>query len=453
MLRSTHQFKGKQPSSNIKVCESEGLPGIQFFGFSGRGVVDGGVAGTSALSQSAPAWDEYSRQLGINMVRIGFSMRILQPHPDSNLKDLAEGFASTEASWAKDDSTYFYLIERSLELGWHPLICLNPSGNQYWLNVPPRTPTELKNWRHFCFQVASYLFQNWPEVRHFEIMNEPDIGYLDGYYQRFTYQEYRACMKEAVEAIREVNPYAEILACGAAGFWPYFTRFFFEPFTSKLIRKDLDLIDYVSYHNVGGSPKEKSFLEASHKKLKKKKLQRSVGIFNSEWAWWKGHDIDNYETAFRIGSILFFQALGGAAGSLYLGPAQPDDFPYLGVLTFEPGDPNQIKRLTKTFYSLRLVARGVVGGKRRTVNQSNSDLLCYAKESDNQILLTVLNPTQSHIEASISFGDSSNRALTVRRFDRTTNDGILINDGFLTDMPHAFPAKSMTQFILRLANS
>ncbi len=122
----------------------------------------------------------------------------------------------------------------------------------------------------------------------------------------------------------------------------------------------------------------------------------------------------------------------------------PDDFPYLGVLTFEPGKPNQIRRITKTFYILRLVARGVVGGKRRAINQSNLDLFCYAKDGGRETLL---------IGASISFGNYARGALTIRRFDRTTNDGIVIEDNFLKEMRHNFLPESLTQLILHTTNS
>ncbi len=47
-------------------------PGIKYIGWSGRGWADGGPIGARPLNCSAPSWDSYGQEIGINMVRMGF---------------------------------------------------------------------------------------------------------------------------------------------------------------------------------------------------------------------------------------------------------------------------------------------------------------------------------------------------------------------------------------------
>ncbi len=66
---------------------------MKYLGWSGRGWIDGGPAGAGPLSSQAPSWDDHGQEIGINMVRMGFSIKHFlsdaeTTHSPENISDL-----------------------------------------------------------------------------------------------------------------------------------------------------------------------------------------------------------------------------------------------------------------------------------------------------------------------------------------------------------------------------
>jgi len=289
--------------------------GIKYIGWSGRGWADGGPTGAGPIHCNAPSWESYGQEIGINMVRMGFSIKHFLPEnvniQDSMAYQIKKGLENTDVSWAKSEHTsYSYAIQRCYDLGWKILICINPSFSSAWEPslITPSSPF-LKLWKDFCFSLTKSIEENWPGMAdYFEITNEPDIGYFDGesflpYYQGssggISPFQYTLLLQNAYEGIKEAAPNAKIIGPGLAS-WN-------RNWVEEVLTRGSSHLDGVSYHNVSGNLKDEDTLRDAKRLLSKCAPQAADSIFNSEWAWWPNHDINSQETALRIAQILYFQ--------------------------------------------------------------------------------------------------------------------------------------------------
>lgn len=452
-------MKGKMKS--IQVINKVVGEGMQYIGWSGRGWADGGPLSAGPLSSRAPSWDRLSQEIGINMVRMGFTMKHFVPTDLSQNflfpEFIKKGMENIEVSWAKSrDTTYSYELKRCQELGWKALICVNPSLNKEWEPYMLSESSDfLSLWEYFCFHLAGYVDENWPDTAcFFEITNEPDIGYFDGETSLPDYQgfprgispfQYRLLLERAYRGIRKAVPEAKVIGPGLAR-WN-------QKWAKKILKKKSPCLDGLSYHNVGGSLQDASTLKQAKSLLSDYLSLSSELVFNSEWAWWPFHDTDDMETALRAAHILYLQAVGGAYASLYLGPSQPKDFTKgLGVLKFEPDKPDSVEK-TRTFHAFRLMTRGVLKGKRLQVENLYNKLKVLAiYKADQDLVITLLNPSGKEFkEISLAldphFDLKKDSLLKVYKFDHYQVD---YSKEFQYNVLKNFdiPPKSITQFVI-----
>lgn len=435
--------------------------GIKFIGWSGRGWPDGGPTGAGPLNSQAPSWDSYGQEIGINMVRLGFSMKLFlagdknDQHPMS--EKIKKGFENREVSWAKSVHTsYSYSMQRCSDLGWKILVCINPSYRSPWSPfLIIQSSDSLRIWKEFCYTLARSIEKNWPGMAdYFEIANEPDIGYFDGESFLPDYRgpsggitpfQYSLLLQNAHKGIKEAVPHAKVIGPALAS-W---NRYWIE----ELLDQSKSYLDGLSYHNVGGNLKDEEIMEEAKSLLSQHAPQAEGVIFNSEWAWWPNHDINSHETALRIAQILYLQTVGNAYGSLYLGPAQPNAFKKgLGVLQFHPDNPNAVKK-TKTFFVFRLMARGVMGGKRLELINPFKKLRVFALLKDKkELVMTVINPSKKKFwNISIHVDDTFplRRAPFVKlyQFDSNHSDSCEESDYKILERFNIEP-ESIIQFII-----
>lgn len=377
--------------------------GIKHIGWSGRGWPDGGPSGAGPINCQAPSWESYGQEIGINMVRMGFSIRHFLPAGSEIQTSFSEhvkkGLSNTEVSWAKSEQTsYSYAIQRCRDLGWKILICLNPSYRSAWPPSQINSPSPfLRIWKQFCFDLTQSINEFWPGMaEHFEITNEPDIGYFDGEtflpdYQGssggITSSSYSLLLQNAYDGIKKAAPQAKIIGPGLAS-WS-------RNWIAELLIQSASCLDGLSYHNVAGNLKDADRVKEARELLSEYAPRATNFIYNSEWAWWPYHDTNRLDTALRIAQILYGQAAANTYGSLYLGPAQPEDFKKgLGVLKFSPDDPNSVEK-TKSFFCFRLMVRGVLGGKQLELMNPFKKLNILAFIHDqNKLVVTILNPSK-----------------------------------------------------------
>ncbi len=391
----------------IRIHNSPVGTGLTYIGWSGRGWVDGGPVGAGPLNSRAPAWDSYGEEVGINMIRVGFSIKHFLSAVKENRKSLPDrirrGLENKEVSWAKSEGTgYSYTIQRCRDLGWKILICINPSYRSSWDPYSLVQSTDsLGVWMDFCFTLAKSIQENWPgQAEYFEVTNEPDIGYFDGETYLPDYRgpsgginptQYCLLLQAASRGIKEAVPRAKIIGPGSAS-WN-------RTWVEEILSQDDLFLDGLSYHNVRGNLKDEEILKDAKSLLSQHVPQAEGFIFNSEWAWWPNHDINSHETALRIAQILYLQTIGNADGSLYLGPAQPIDYKKgLGVLQYQPDEPNSVKK-TKTFYAFRMMIRGILRGKRLELTNPKKKLNVFALLNDKkELVMTAINPSKRRLK-------------------------------------------------------
>lgn len=448
---------------HIKIKNKYAGPGIKYIGWSGRGWADGGPIGAGPINCRAPSWDSCGKEIGINMVRVGFSLKHFLPDDLDDDYSLSEyvkkGMENAEVSWAKSKGTSYSLyIKRCCELGWKILICINPSLNKEWEpHLITRSSYFLKIWERFCFQLAGYIDKNWPGMAEFfEITNEPDIGYFDGETSLPDYKgnrkgitpfQYRLLLQHAYKGIKKAVPDAKIIGPSLAS-WD-------RKWIKEILMQSGSYLNGISYHNVMGNFRDTKTLKEARELLSNNMSQSSDIIFNSEWAWWPNHDTDDLETALRIAQILYLQASGSAYASLYLGPAQPKDFKKgLGVLKFNPDEPNSVEK-TKTFYAFRLMVRGVLGGRRlELVNPLKKLKILALFRNKQELVITLINPDKKKfrdisiiIDESINFKEKA--SLKVYKFDDNCFD-YCKESSFNLLKAFDVEANSISQFVIPL---
>lgn len=417
------------------------------------------------MNSQAPSWDSYGQEIGINMVRTGFSIRHFLSETANSEASLSEqikkGLENREVSWAKSEQTsYSYLLQRCCELGWKVLICINPSYRSAWgPSLLTQSSYHLRVWKNFCFYLAKSIEEEWPQMaQYFEITNEPDLGYFDGESLLPDYQgpsggitpfQYSLLLQNAYQAIKEAAPNAKIIGPGLAS-W---NRYWLE----EVLTRSSAYLDGVSYHNVGGNLKDEETLREARRLLSQYAPQIADFVINSEWAWWPNHDINQQETALRIALILYSQTVGNAFGSLYLGPAQPKEFKKgLGVLQFHPDNPNSVER-TKSFFAFRLMVRGVLGGKRlEMINPFKKLKMLALMNSGKELVITVINPSKKKFpNISIDIDQSipllKESFLTLYQFDDDHSDSCEKSDYNLLKRFNIKP-ESILQFVISISN-
>jgi hypothetical protein len=450
---------------NIKIKNKYAGPGIKYIGWSGRGWADGGPIGAGPINYRAPSWDSCGKEIGINMVRVGFSMKHFLPddlNDDYSLSAyIKKGMENAEVSWAKSKGTSYSLsIKRCCELGWKILICINPSLNKEW---EPHLITSssyfLQLWEEFCFHLAKLIDENWPGMAEFfEITNEPDIGYFDGETSLPDYKgirkgitpfQYRLLLQHAYKGIKKAAPDAKIIGPSLAS-WD-------RKWIKEILMQSGSYLNGISYHNVMGNLRDMETLKEARELLSNNMSQSSDIIFNSEWAWWPNHDTDNLETALRVAQILYLQAVGNAYASLYLGPAQPRDFKKgLGVLKFYSNKPNLVEK-TLTYYALRLMIRGVLGGNRLELFNPLKKLEILALfRNQKELVISLLNPSKKRFrDISIRIDESINlkekASLKVYQFDNDHRDDYKESSCIILKN-FDIEAKSINQFVIQINN-
>ena len=437
--------------------------GITYLGWSGRGWIDGGPTGAGPLNSQAPSWDRYGQEIGINMVRMGFSIKHFLSDTETtnspnDLSDLIRiGLENKDVSWAKSEFTsYSYAIQRCSDLGWKILVCINPSYRSAWSpSLITQSAHSLRTWKSFCFHLSKSIEENWPGMaEYFEITNEPDIGYFDGESYLPDYKgprggmtpfQYSHLLQNAYEGIKSALPKAKIIGPGLASWNPYWIE--------DVLTGCSSCLDGISYHNVGGNLKDEEILKETKRLLAKYETQATNFIFNSEWAWWPNHDTNRHETALRIAQILHLQAAGKAYGSLYLGPAQPEPFTNgLGALKFDPENPNSVTK-TRTFFAFRLMARGILGGKQLEMINPFKKLKTLALfKNRNELVITVINPSTKkvkNLDIDIDLTLNLRRGLKLKwfKFDYNHLDSSEETDYKTLEKFHIGP-ESIIQFVI-----
>ncbi len=279
--------------------------GIKYIGWSGRGWVDGGPIGAGPIYCKAPSWESYGKEIGINMMRMGFSMKHFLPDDLNDSYSLSEyvikGMENVEVSWAKSEHTsYSYCIKRCHDLSWKILICVNPSlSSNRKPSLITRSSDFLIIWEKFCFYLAKIIEENWPGMANFfEITNEPDIGYFDGETSLPGYKgtrkgitpfQYCLLLQNAYKGIKKAVPNAKIIGPGLAS-WD-------QKWIKEILMQSGSYLNGISYHNVMGNFRDMETLKEARELLLQYVPQSSDIIFNSEWAWWPNHDTDNLEVA------------------------------------------------------------------------------------------------------------------------------------------------------------
>jgi len=450
---------------HIRIKNKVEGSGIKYIGWSGRGWADGGPTGAGPINCKAPSWERYGKEIGINMVRIGFSMKHFLPDDLNDEYSLSEyvkkGMENVEVSWAKSERTsYSYCIKRCHDLGWKILICVNPSLNSNWKpSLITQSSDFLTIWEKFCFYLAKSIEENWPGMADFfEITNEPDIGYFDGETSLPGYKgirkgitpfQYCLLLQNAYKGIKKAVPSAKIIGPGLAS-WD-------RKWIKEIFMQSGSSLDGISYHNVMGNFRDMETLKEARELLLQYSPKSSDVIFNSEWAWWPNHDTDNLETALRIAQILYYQTVGNVYGSLYLGPAQPRDFKKgLGVLRFNPDKPNSVEK-TKTFYAFRLMVRGILEGKQLELMNPFKKLKILALfRNQQELVITLINPDKKKFrDISIIIDESINLKekafLKIYQFDHNHLDDYKESDYKILN---AFDvkAKSIIQFVISISN-
>jgi len=450
---------------HIRIKNKVEGSGIKYIGWSGRGWADGGPIGAGSINCNAPSWESYGKEIGINMVRMGFSMKHFLPdnlNSDYSLsKYIKKGMENVEVSWAKSENTsYSYCIDRCHDLGWKILICVNPSLNSNWKpSLITQSSDFLTIWEKFCFHLAKSIEENWPGMADFfEITNEPDIGYFDGetflpcykgIRKGITPFQYCFLLKNAYKGIKKAVPNAKIIGPGIAS-WN-------QKWIKEILMQSGSYLNGISYHNVMGNFQDMDTLKEARELLLQYVPKFSDVIFNSEWAWWPNHDTDNLETALRIAQILYYQVVGNVYGSLYLGPSQPMEFKKgLGVLRFNPDEPNSVEK-TKTFYAFRLMVRGVLEGKRlEMINPFNKLKILALFRNQQKLVITLINPIKKKFrDISIIIDESINlkekASLKIYQFDHNHLDDCRESDYKILN---AFDvkAKSIIQFVISISN-
>lgn len=439
--------------------------GIMHIGWSGRGWVDGGPAGAGPLNSQAPSWDSYGQEIGINMVRTGFSIRHFLSETANDEASLSEqikkGLENREVSWAKSEQTsYSYLLQRCCELGWKVLICINPSYRSAWSpSLLTQSPHHLRIWKDFCFYLVKSIEENWPQMaQYFEITNEPDLGYFDGESLLPGYQgprggitplQYSLLLQRAYQGIKRAAPHAKIIGPALAT-WN-------RPWLEKVLTQSSSFLDGVSYHNVSGNLEDEETLREAKRLLSQYAPQIADCVINSEWAWWPNHDINQQQTALRIALILYSQTVGNAWGSLYLGPAQPKEFKKgLGVLHFHPDNPNSVER-TKSFYVFRMMVRGVLGEKKlELINPLKKLKILAVMKSRKDLVITVINPSKKKfrnisIDIDQAIPLSKEPFLTFYQFDDDHSDSCEKSDYNLLKRFNIKP-ESILQFVVSISH-
>lgn len=445
----------------IKIKNKFEGRGLEYIGWSGRGWPDGGPVSAGPMSSKAPSWDKLSQEIGINMVRMGFTMKHFVPHDlNHNFsfpQFIKKGMENTDVSWAKSrDTTYSYELKRCRELGWKVLICVNPSLNSKWEPyMLTKSSDFLFLWESFCFHLTRYIDKNWPGMaQFFEITNEPDAGYFDGETflpgykgipKGISFSQYQLLLKSAHKGIKNAVPDAKVIGPGLAQWNTKWIK--------KILNQNDDLLDGLSYHNVRGYLQDDLTIKEGRRLLSQYSPSPTDMIFNSEWAWWPFHDVNDLETALRIALILCLQTKGGAYGSLYLGPAQPKNFSKgLGVLKFNPEEPDLAEK-TKTFYVFKLMTRGILGGKRLQVISPFKKLEVLALyKADQDLAITLLNPSRKEFkEVSLklngSFDLKKDSLLKVYKFDHHQVD-YSKESQYNVLKYFDVPPKSITQFVI-----
>lgn len=439
--------------------------GIKYIGWSGRGWTDGGPIGAGPMNCNAPSWDSYGQEIGINMVRMGFSIKHFLSETE-NIQDsisdqIKKGFENIDVSWAKSERTsYSYSIQRCCDLSWKILVCINPSYRSAWNpSLISQSSQTLRIWKDFCFNLAKSIEGNWPGMaNYFEITNEPDIGYFDGESLLPNYQgpsggitsfQYSRLLQNAYEGIRNAVPDAKIIGPGLAS-W---NRNWLE----EVLSQSSSYLDGVSYHNVGGNLKDEDTMKDTKRLLSQYAPQAADFIFNSEWAWWPDHDINRLETALRLAQILHLQTVGNAYGSLYLGPAQPKEFKKgLGLLQFHSDNPNLVEK-TKTFFVFRLMARGILGGKQLELINPTKKLKILALLNDRkELVITAINPSKKRFRnISINVDETINLRgepfLKLYQFDYNHSDSCKKSDYKILKRFNVEP-ESIIQFVISISH-
>jgi len=438
-------------------------PGIKYIGWSGRGWADGGPIGAGPIYCKAPSWESYGKEIGINMVRMGFSMKHFLPDDLNDEYSLSEyvkkGMENVEVSWAKSENTsYSYCIERCHDLGWKILICVNPSLSSNWKpSLITRSSDFPAIWEKFCFHLAKSIEENWPGMADFfEVTNEPDIGYFDGETSLPGYKgirkgitpfQYCLLLQNAYKGIKKATPNAKIIGPGLAS-WD-------RKWIKEIFMQSFSYLNGISYHNVMGNFRDTEILKEARELLLQYVPQSSDIIFNSEWAWWPNHDTDNLEVALRIAQILYYQAVGNVYGSLYLGPSQPREFKKgLGVLKFYSNNPDLVER-TLTFFVFRLMVRGVLEGKQlELINPFKKLKILALFRNKQELVVTLINPSKKKfrdisiiIDESINFKEKA--FLKIYQFDHNHLDDCRESDYKILN---AFDvkAKSIIQFVISI---
>jgi len=435
--------------------------GIKYIGWSGRGWIDGGPAGAGPINCNAPSWESYGQEIGINMVRMGFSIKHFLSSRTYNKSSVSEqiknGLENVECSWAKSERTsYSYAIQRCCDQGWKILICINPSYGSCWDSYSiTASPDSILVWKDFCFHLTKSIQENWPGMaQYFEITNEPDIGYFDGesllpYYKGpsggITPSQYSLLLENASQAINKVMPEAKIIGPALAR-WD-------QNWIKEILTLSPAHLDGLSYHNVRGTLNDEKIVKEA-KNLSSQYSSRALDlVFNSEWAWWPDHDIDHLKTALRIAQILYLQTKGGVHGSFYLGPAQPKNFKKgLGVIKFDPNNPNRVER-TKTFFAFRLMVRGVLGEKKmELINPFQKLKILALVNHHTELIITIINPTRKKFKnLSLIIDESINIKkepfLKLYQFDYNHNDSCEKTDHRILKKFNLEP-ESITQFVV-----
>jgi hypothetical protein len=449
-LKMKGDYKRMKEKVRLLVKKKRKGEAIQFFGWSGRGIIDGGEVSAGPMSRLAPAWDEVGKEMGVNMVRIGFTPAILAPERNviasGSTEMMEELMENEQTSWAKSSHTsYAYMLNRCRELGWTPLITINPSYASTWLAMPPHTAQELADWEAFVYVLAQVLEKRWPGfVKYFELFNEPDGGYFDGEHLNsggITPGIYRRIAFSAVKAIRRVIPDAQILGPGVA--------FRGEDWLHELGKSTFKgKVDHVSYHNVMGELGEDRSYAAKIRGIIDSWSDQPLRIFNSEWSYFPNQSIDGFETAFHLGQMLFEQAEAGLSGSLYLGPAQLQHYDGgLGVFWYDPSDPNKITQLTRSYYWLRFVARGVVGGDRYEVASDSDDVNALARHQDGQWTITLFNPGNTEIHVRLEVGRTLTKVKIYQLDESRREEFVELLEGNFSEFALHLPARSASQVI------
>jgi hypothetical protein len=269
-----------------------------------------------------------------------------------------EQFTGTYYTWSGNSREQ--VIQQCVANGIAPVLVLRArddhgkpdccSGN--WAPIPnPTTEADLNEWWEHCFAIAYWLnVQHSYGITHFEVLNEPDYSGQGWTEYGGTTAEYTKMVQFAYDAVKFAND--------IAGIGTYIHAPVVASYGSSYVADSLDGADdeiqVVDYHNYDNDPTA-SITGISSTIAAHNPDGVTEPIWVSEWGTYSS-SYDDFNRAMLTASQLLIFSEQEVEGVTIFGMYDWGSFS--GLL-------DTSRNRTETYYSYRLMIRGLIGGKER----------------------------------------------------------------------------------------